>query len=243
MENFGRSNHVTLLTAHLYPGGAGGKVPTPEIGRDRMLASDADAANSFPKVYQKLYDSFVPMAISNGLPYRLEEVNNYFNGGATNVSNTFASSLWGLDFMYWWAEHHAAGVNFHTGDRVAAGNTLLPSKYTAFFSTTDGYIVRPLGYGIKAFELGSRGKFISATTSGDSNLNLNTYTVLGDDKNIYVTLINKEHGDNARTASIILGAGANLTQAETISLAQSSGDIAGTSGVTLGGAEIQHNGE
>ena len=241
MENFGQSNHVVLITEHLYPGGAGGKVPSPEIGRARMLASGA--SNSFSRVYQKLYDSFVPMAISNGLPYRLEEVNNYFNGGATNVSNTFASSLWGLDFMYWWAEHHAAGVNFHTGDRVAAGYTLLPSKYTAFFSTTDGYIVRPLGYGIKAFDLGSRGKFISAKTSGDSNLNISTYIVLGDDKNFYVTLINKEHGDGARAANITLDAGANFAQAETISLAQSSGDIAGTSGVTLGGAEIQHNGE
>ena len=244
MENFGHSNQVVLITEHLYPGGAGGKVPTPEIGRDRMLANDAGVSNSFPRVYQRLYDSFVPMAISNGLPYRLEEVNNYFNGGATNVSNTFASSLWGLDFVCNWAEHHAAGVNFHTGDRVAAGNSLLPSKYTAYFSTTNGYIVRPLGYGIKAFDLGSHGKFVMATISGESGLNLSTYTVLGDDKNLYVTLINKEHGENARTANITLGAGANFTQAETISLVPNhSGDIAATSGVTLGGSEIEHNGD
>ncbi len=243
MEDFGHSNHVVLITEHLYPGGAGGKVPTPEIGRDRMLANDADASNSFPRVYQKLYDSFVPMAISNGLPYRLEEVNNYFNGGATNVSNTFAASLWGLDFMYWWAAHHAAGVNFHTGDRVAAGYTLLPSKYTAYFSTTNGYIVRPLGYGIKAFDLGSHGKFVPANISGNTDLNLSTYTVLGEDKNLYVTLINKERGENARAANITLGAGANFTQAETISLVQATGDIAATSGVTLGGAEIEHSGD
>src|SRR5205823_3667059 len=88
IEDFGRSNNVTLVTEHLYPGGAGGKVPTPEIGRDRMLSDD------FVKAYEKLHESFVPMAVSNGLHYRLEEVNNYFNGGATNVSNTFASSLW-----------------------------------------------------------------------------------------------------------------------------------------------------
>src|SRR6185437_15644527 len=28
MENFGQSNHVVLITEHLYPGGAGGKVPS-----------------------------------------------------------------------------------------------------------------------------------------------------------------------------------------------------------------------
>ena len=237
MEDFGQSNHVALITEHLYAGGAGGKVPTPEIGRDRMLSDD------FIKTYQKLYDSFVPMALSNGLPYRLEEVNNYFNGGATNVSNTFASSLWGLDFMYWWAQHQAAGVNFHTGDRVAAGYTLLPSKYTAFFSTTNGYTVRPLGYGIKAFDLGSHGKFVPITLSPSSNLNLHAYAVLGNDRNLYVTLINKEHGDDAHSATTTLVAGSNFTQGELISLTQSSNDVAATSGVTLGGAEIKPDGK
>ena len=74
-------------TSRKSAGGAGNKVPTPEYGRDRMLGDVSWSSNSFPKAYQKLYDSFVPMALSNGLPYRLEEVNNYFNGGATNASN------------------------------------------------------------------------------------------------------------------------------------------------------------
>lgn len=242
MEDFGRSNHVVLITEHLYAGGAGGKVPTPEIGRDRMLSSDISLTNGFPKTYQKLYDSFVPMCLANELPYRLEEVNNYFNGGAKDVSNTFASALWGLDFMYWWAAHHAAGLNFHTGDRVAAGYTLLPSKYTAFFSTTNGYIVRPLGYGIKAFDLGSHGEFVRANVTGPADLNLSTYAVAGKDKNLYVTLINKEHGDGARDANVYLTAGTNFTQCEIISLAQSSCNVAATSGVTLGGAEINTDG-
>lgn len=236
MEDFGQNSHVVLVTEHLYPGGAGGKVPTPEIGRDRMLS------NSFVKVYQKLYDGFVPMALSNGLPYRLEEVNNFFNGGAADVSNTFASSLWGLDFMYWWAEHQASGVNFHTGDRVAAGNTLQASKYTAFFTTTNGYLIRPLGYGIKTFDLGGHGRFVPATVANADNLNLSVYTVLGIDNCLYVTLINKEHGDDARAARITLTAGTGFTRAESISLAQASGDVAATSGVTIGGAEIKPDG-
>jgi hypothetical protein len=236
MEDFGRGNHVVLITEHLYAGGAGNKVPTPEIGRDRMLS------DSFVKAYQKLYDGFVPMALSNGLPYRLEEVNNYFNGGATNVSNTFASSLWGLDFMYWWAQHQAAGLNFHTGDRVAAGNTLQASKYTAFFSTTNGYQVRPLGYGIKSFDIGGHGRLVPATISNPENLNLCTYAVLASDKNLYVTLINKEHGENSKAANVTLAPGSGFTHGEIISLVAASGDIAATSGVTLGGAEIKPDG-
>jgi len=233
MTDFGQTNHVGLVTEHLYAGGAGGKVPTPEIGRDRMLSND------FKAKYAKLYDSFVPMAISNGLPYRLEEVNNYFNGGATNVSNTFASALWGLDFMYWWAAHGATGLNFHTGDRVAAGYALQPSKYTAFFSTTNGYNIRPLGYAIKAFSLGGHGHLIPATISNPGHLNLSAYAVLGDDQRIYLTIINKEHGTNARAANISLG---GLTAAQTISLSAPNNDVAATNGETLGDATIQSDG-
>jgi hypothetical protein len=235
IADFGKSNHVVLITEHLYAGGAGGKVSTPETGRDRMLGDD------FVRAYQKLYDSFVPLAISNGLPYRLEEVNNYFNGGATNVSNTFASALWGLDFMYWWAVHGAAGLNFHTGDKVAAGYTLQPSKYTAFFSTTNGYVIRPLGYGIKAFELGSHGKLIPVTISNTDNLNLSAYAVLGDDKNLYLTIINKEHGPTARDVRIVPDK-VNIAGVQILSLTAPGGDIAATSGETLGGGEIKNDG-
>ncbi len=235
MADFGRSNHVALITEHLYAGGAGGKVPTPEIGRDRMLSDE------FISKYQKLHDGFVPMAISNALPYRLEEVNNYFNGGATNVSNTFASALWGLDFMYWWAAHGAAGLNFHTGDKVAAGYTLQPSKYTAFFSTTNGYVIRPLGYGIKAFDLGSHGRFVPITISNPDHLNLTAYVVLGDDKNLYLTIINKEHGPTARDARIVPDK-VNIAGVQILSLIAPGGDIAATSGETLGGGEIKNDG-
>jgi hypothetical protein len=243
MTDFGQSNHVTLITEHLYPGGAGGKVPTPEIGRDRMLSSASSMSNSFPKAYQKLYDSFVPMTQKLGLPYRLEEVNNYFNGGATNVSNTFASALWGLDFMYWWASHGAEGLNFHTGDRVAAGNELRPSKYTAFFSLTNGYLIRPLGYGIKAFDVGSHGKFIPVTLSNPDNINLSAYAVLGDDKAFYCTIINKEHSPGVGPIKISFSQNnISLPLAQVMYLAAPQNDIAATSGETLGGAAIEKDG-
>jgi hypothetical protein len=234
MADFAQGHHVALITEHLYPGGAGGKVPTPETGRDRMLSTN------FTRAYEKLHGNFVPQAISNGLPYRLEEVNNYFNGGATNVSNTFASALWGLDFMYWWAAHSAAGLNFHTGDRVAAGNELRPSKYTAFFSTTNGYLIRPLGYGIKAFDLGCHGQLIPATVSNPDNLNLSVYAVLDEDKNIYCTIINKEHGAGARSARISIPL--VRTHGQMISLVAPENDAAATTGETLGGAMIEKGG-
>ncbi|HEV2693311.1 MAG TPA: hypothetical protein VG347_10495 [Verrucomicrobiae bacterium] len=240
MADFGKSNHVALITEHLYPGGAGGKVATPENGRDRMLAAEGALTNGFPKAYQKLHDSFVPQAIANGLPYRLEEVNNYFNGGATNVSNTFASALWGLDFMYWWAEHDAAGLNFHTGDKVAAGSELRPSKYTAYYTAPNGYLIRPLGYGIAAFNLGSHGRFLPVQITDTNTLNLSAYAVLGDDKNIYLTIINKEHGATARDATVSLDR--SLAHAQMISLNVPANDISASTGQTLGKTVIKNDG-
>lgn len=237
IADFGRSNHVALITEHLYAGGAGGKVPTPEIGRDRMLS------DGFIRAYQKLYDSFVPVTVANDLPYRLEEVNNYFNGGAKDVSNTFASALWGLDFMYWWSAHGATGLNFHTGDKVAAGDALSASKYTAFYSTTNGYYVRPLGYGIKMFDLDSHGKFIPVTVSNADHLNLSVYAVMGDDKNLYLTIINKEHGATGRDANIFISRnGTGFAHGQIISLTAPNNDVAATDGESLGGASIQNDG-
>jgi hypothetical protein len=237
MADFAKTYHITLITEHLYPGGAGGKVPTPEIGRDRMLGTN------FVHAYERLYDSFVPVAISNNLPYRLEEVNNYFNGGAANVSNTFASALWGLDFMYWWAEHGAAGLNFHTGDRVAAGYTLQPGKYTAFYSTTNGYIIRPLGYGIKAFDLGGHGQFVPAKISNPDNLNLSVYAVLDNEKHLCLTIINKEHDAAARDANVMIEQGGKpLSNGKIIFLNVPGSDVSATSGETLGGAQIANDG-
>jgi hypothetical protein len=236
MEDFGHGNHVVLITAHQYPGRSGDKVPSPEIGRDEMLS------DTFINAYQKLYSGLGPAAQANGLPYRLEEANNFFNGGALGVSDTFASSLWGLDFMYWWAAHGAAGLNFHTGDKVGAGDELRPSKYTAYFSTPNGFMVRPLGYGIKAFDLGAHGQLLPATITNPDNLNISAYAVLGDDKNIYLTIINKEHGVNAKDASVSLASDSGLGDAQIVSLTNPANDVAAKTGTTLGGAEIKSDG-
>ncbi|MGH8024414.1 MAG: hypothetical protein ACRED1_12570, partial [Limisphaerales bacterium] len=53
--------------------------------------------------------------IADGFPFRLTELNDYL-GGVKNASDAFASALWALDVMHWWAAHEAAGVNFHNNE-------------------------------------------------------------------------------------------------------------------------------
>src|SRR5439155_4161076 len=103
-DQLGPGGHIALITQHSYPGGAATKVAVPTTGRAVMLS------DKWVDSYQKFYDSFVPAVKKNQLGYRLEECNSFFFGGASDVSDTFASAPWALDFMYWWAEHDCAGV-------------------------------------------------------------------------------------------------------------------------------------
>src|SRR4051812_40500025 len=191
IEDFGRDHHVGLITEHLYAGGAAGKLPSAEVGRDRMLSGE------FLKVYEKLHDGFVPAARAVGLPYRLEEVNSYFNGGALDASDTFAAALWGLEFMHWWAGHEAAGLDFHTGDRVSMNGTVSAPRYATFLSAADGFTIRPLAYAFTAFDLGGHGRVVPVTLENSTGVNLVAYATLADDGSVALTLINKEHGASA----------------------------------------------
>jgi hypothetical protein len=236
IEDFGRSNHVTLITEHLYPGGAAGKLPSAEVGRDRMLSDD------FTRAYQKLYDSFVPQAKAVGLPYRLEEVNSYFNGGALGSSNTYSAALWGLDFMYWWAAHDAVGLNFHTGDRVSMNNSYQPSRYAAFISNEDGFEVRPLAYGMKAFDLAAHGHFVPVTVVTDQNANATAYAVASEDHALYVTVINREHGVTPHDLAVSIKVGDKAKTAKVMTLKQANSDVSATDGISLGGGPIAAGG-
>jgi hypothetical protein len=238
IDDFGRDHHVALITEHLYPGGAAGKLPSAEVGRDRMLSGE------FFKVYERLYEGFVPASRAVSLPYRLEEVNSYFNGGAQDASNTFASALWGLEFMYWWATHEAAGVNFHTGDRVSMNNDYQAPRYATFVTAPDGFDIRPLAYAFKAFDLGAHGRIIPLALENAMSVNLTAFAALGNKSGACVTIINKEHGDGARDASVTIAQpkGVKWRHAEMISLEVSNGDVAATTGITLGGAAIEKDG-
>jgi hypothetical protein len=238
IDDLGRDHHVALVTEHLYPGGAAGKLPSAQVGRDRMLSGE------FFKVYEKLYDGFVPAARAVSLPYRLEEVNSYFNGGAQDASNTFASALWGLEFMYWWATHEAAGLNFHTGDRVSMNKEYEAPRYATFVTAPGGFDIRPLAYAVKAFDLGAHSRIIPLRFENTTSVNLTAFATLTNKHNACVTIINKEHGNDAREASvtIALPKGIKWKRAETISLQVPQGDVAATTGITLGGAAIEKDG-
>ena len=227
---------LKFISQHDYPGGDARKFATNAFAaREKILAAD------MAEHYAKFAANFVPAVISNGLAFRFEEANSFYDGGALDASDTFASALWALNYQWWWANHGMSGINFHTGDKVAARDENKPCRYATFWTMTNGFNIHPIGYAEKMFTIGSRGRMLPVKiTSAETNLNVTAYAVLSDDKNYYLTLINQSHGATAADWTVSIGAKkvAGWKHGEILQLTAPAGDVAAKTGVTLGGAEI-----
>ena len=235
IKDFHQIPQLYQVVQHSYPGGNSRKVTDPAAARANMLSA------SFEHDYQHLYDTFVPTALSSGVQYRIEETNSYYNGGAKDVSNTFASSLWALSYMYWWLAHDAQGINFHTGDQVAAGETQTPCWYAIFWNAPHGLEIHPIAYALAAFHIAGHGKLIPIDLSSKSD-SLEAYATVADDGTIYLTAINKSFGSTGKQESLNIALPQGYAKVETMTLQAPKSDVAATIGIQLGGASIQPDG-
>jgi hypothetical protein len=196
------------------------------------------------EAYQKMLDTFAP-AVAAKAPFRITETNSYYFTGVQDASDTHASALWALDYLHWWAAHGAAGLNFFNGDDVhipdARAGTNGQCWFAAFWSSPAGYHVHPLGYAMKAFDLGCHGAMVPVKVASADGLNMTAYAVLDDDKHLYLTLINKENGEHPRDAGITLFIN-GYEPVESITLAASDNDLASTDTETLGNGRIADDG-
>jgi hypothetical protein len=229
---------ITDITQHHYVGAAPGTT-TARQAIGNMLSPGwvngtdigTQPASTTYIPYPWLYLNNLAAVPAAGLRYRLTEANDYL-GGVPGASNAFASALWSLDYLHWWAAHGAAGVNFHNKQWLFT-DTIIPDP-----AAPGGYAVTPKGYGIKAFTLGSAGRVKPTRTAKPDRLNLTAYCIgtAGDD---CVTIINKTHGENAADAAVtILPSSPGPHRAQVMTLASGErGDATGAS-ATLGGGVI-----
>jgi len=235
VRSFGKTTPIEWLTQHSYPASYADAKTTLAQARLELLS---------PKVMEQSavnYATFGPEVQAAGFKYRIEETNSdYRMAGRAGVSDTFASALWALDDLYWWAQHGAGGVNFHTGDTVAVKGGDGVCVYAVFRTAGSGYDVHPLGYAMKAFALTGRGRLLPV--SGNLNPDVAAYAVAANDGNVYFTLIYKARSHDAQPLHISLDPGPSYTAAETMLLTSPGADLASKNGITLGGAGIDSDG-
>ena len=197
------SGRIAEVTQHYYVGGSPGQT-TAEQAISNMLspqwvngtAIGTQPADTTYIPYPWLYENNLAPVAAAGLRYRLTESNDYLVG-VPGASNAFASALWALDHLHWFAAHGAAGVNFHN-KRWLCTATIVPDP-----AGGGGYVINPKGYGIKAFTLGSAGQVKPARIQNPDGINLTAYCV-GAAGGDYVTVINKAHGASAADAAVTI---------------------------------------
>ena len=190
------------------------------------LSSDLDNSN-----YPSCYNNIGAAARSYGLPYSFSEFNDYVAPAKPGVKDySFATALFALDALHWWAAHDCLGVYFHTW---------LNGFHAAFYSDSNGnYQLYPLGYGIAAFNVGGNGSVEPLMMTNVDGLNLTAYTVKNG-TDLFVTIINREYDTHARSAAVtITPTGFATGNVSAMFLLQVNGDVTATNGVTLGGATI-----
>lgn len=228
------SGLVTLITQHEYVGGR------PYINKDgperipvRTAIDNMLSENWVSAKYPAFYTNAVLPVVNEGFAYRMTEADDYLKG-ITNASDSFASALWALDYLHWWAAHGCSGVNFH--------NTEWLKTDTVFFDSSSGTCrFNPKAYGIKAFDLSSHGRTEPISIANTDGLNLTAYAV-GDTTGLYVTIINKEHNAGARVAAVTIAPiDFSMKKAVVMFLTTENGDVGATTGITLGGAPITNH--
>ena len=208
---------IALLTQHYYRGNG-------------QSASSTDAELITPDTTLMTDLSQLQAGASQvGIPYRLTETNSFYNGGASGVSNSYASSLWVIDHLFNIALGGGVGANFHGG-----GNG---TGYTPI-ANSDGVVVeaRPEYYGIKLFTLAGSGTLLGTTVSA-SGLNVTAYAVKPATGGLNLIVVNK---DSTQNLSLTVDCGQTVSSATLLEMTGPALDA--TSGVMIQGAAIGQDG-
>lgn len=248
ISNFDNNEgRLVQITQHSYPFGCsyenpGEPVYIKLIPKDRVLSRENMLNPSSYAIYQGIFNIINEAIEGTNLSFRLSETNSYWYSGLREVSNSFASALWGLDYLYWWTTHGAEGLNFHTGD-ITGGVRRQPAFYAAFATSDEGYAAMPIAYGMKLFAMGSNGNSIPVEISTPDNKNIVAYSTVSKEGNVFLTIINKEYKINKdQKISIRLDRKISDTQIKSIALNAKNNDIAEITDITLGEASINEDG-
>ena len=232
-EEFARDTKSTFkivnITHHQYPNGQ----PFLDDGKTRIPADTAINRMLSPTMLTGEYTFINSNTEEKVHPYgfrcRMTESNDYL-GGIDGASNAMSSALWALDYMHWQAFRGLCGINFHNNQWL--------KTCTFSMDSLGDFFVNPKAYAIRAFDMVTGGWTAPVSMSNADHVNLTAYAVKGDDY-LYVTLINKEHGKNARQVDVTISA-KDFTKgkAEAMYLVAPGNSAKAMTGITLGNDSI-----
>ena len=221
---YATSNDITMLTQHYYRANGASISSTAQY----LVTPDPTLISNLAKLEA--------VSSSIGVPFRIAECNSYYNGGASGVSDSYASALWVIDYLFNCAQGGACGVNFHGGGN-GTGYTPIANIGAAVVG------VRPEYYGIFLFTLAGPGSLLQTQLNAGS-LNVTAYAVKSSSGRINLVVINKDPSQNLQ---LTVALPQNFITASVLEMSQQTSGMSGptltaSSGVTIQGATINADG-
>jgi hypothetical protein len=164
-----------------------------------------------------------------GVPYRISECNSFGNGGAAGVSDSYASSLWVIDFLFSAALGGSTGVNMHGGGN-SAGYTPIADHSGAVID------VRPEYYGLLLFALAGPGTLLKTQLSAGT-VDVTAYAVRAESGGLNLIFVNK---DTIHNLTIAIETNQRIQRATMQTM--TGPNLEATSGVTIQGATVDKDG-
>ncbi|HEV2135821.1 MAG TPA: hypothetical protein VGR47_16405 [Terracidiphilus sp.] len=223
---FGQSvtkSNLSLLTQHYYRANGADASSTAQL----LISPDSNLISNLATL-----DSG---ANGIGVPFRMSECNSFYNGGANGVSDSYASSLWVIDFLFDCALGGSEGTNLHGGGN-GAGYTPIADSGGAVQEA------RPEFYGMLLFTLAGTGMLYKTSLAAGS-LNATAYAVKTA-SSLNLVVVNKESTQNLKLSAQLPQAAGSATLLEMTqgSSGASEPDLAATNGVTIQGASVGADG-
>lgn len=213
---------ISILTQHYYRGDAS------QASVENMIQPDPQLVNGLAKLNRCSQEV--------GVPFRLTECNSYYGYNIKRVLNTYASSLWIIDFLFQCARGGTAGVNMHS---TPSGGGYAPIA----FSGGNVLAAHPEYYGMLLFTLAGQGT-LCATQLSAGNLNATAYALKTRSGSLNLVINNKDLTNNL---NLTIELPQSASSARLLELTQHSAgamapDLTANSGVTLQGGTVGADG-
>lgn len=217
---------LAFATAHRYYGTPGGPHPPTitDLLSQRIMQGAAVAIQNMYQITQQQH-----------LPLVINETNNYDLGGQPGVSDVFAASLWGSDYLLTGLENGAVQMEFHGMPNNPNGNNRGTLNYCA--PINDDGTPTPLYYAMLLYHYAASigGQEVPVQITSQSNLS--AHAILGSNGQLNLVIINK---DETKQAKITINTTQSFKRAIGVSLLAPS--LSSTTDITFGGSSIGADG-
>jgi hypothetical protein len=215
------SSQINLLTQQTARG------PASNATIDDLISSDPAFAAELLTLHYG--------AQSIGVPFRIDALSSYADGGAPGVSNTYASSLWAIDTIFQAALAGASGVNYQSGGQTP----------DAVIADSNGALLapQPAFYGLLLASMAGVGTLLTTQLSAGP-LNVTAYALQSTSGSLSLVLVNKDTTQNLDVSIVLPQAmsTATLQQLTQHSVGADTPSLVALSGITLQGATVASDG-